>query len=150
MKILTLAVMLGISVTAATALAAEAKSDDAKGEANTEAKADAAPEAKDEAAPAEVKGDAAAGAGKIAVCVACHGEGGAVPAAPIYPKLAGQTTEYLTSSMQAYRDGLRLGGMAAMMSPQAATLSDQDIADIAAYYSQQNPSGEPQAQAPAK
>jgi cytochrome c553 len=84
-------------------------------------------------------GKPAAGAAKVAVCVACHGEGGITPTAPIYPSLAGQSSEYLTSSLQAYRDGQRQGGMAAMMSPQAATLSDQDIADIAAYYSQQDP-----------
>ncbi len=109
--ILALIAMLGIS---AAAMAQEAKDD-----------------AKDEA-----KGDPKAGAEKVAICVACHGVGGKQPAAPIYPRLAGQTSEYLTSSLIAYREGLRLGGMAAMMSPQAATLSDEDIADIAAYYAQ--------------
>ena len=63
-----------------------------------------------------------------------------MPAAPIYPSLAGQSTEYLQSAMISYRDGLRQGGMSAMMSPQVATLSDQEIGDIAAYYSQQTPS----------
>ena len=119
MKILTLAVMLMIS----SAVAAEAKA-----ETTTEVK---------KAAVAELKGDAVAGAAKITVCMACHGEHGKTPAAPIYPRLAGQSSEYLTSSLHAYRDGLRQGGMAAMMSPQTATLSDQDIVDIAAYYSQQ-------------
>ena len=90
-------------------------------------------------APAEVKGNAAAGATKVAVCLACHGEGGKVPLAPIYPSLAGQSSEYLQNAMLAYRDNLRQGGMAAMMSPQVATLSNQDIGDIAAYYSQQTP-----------
>ncbi len=111
MRILILVLLLGISVTAASG---EAKGD-----------------AKD-----EKKGDVNAGAEKVAVCVACHGEGGKKPAAPIYPRLAGQTSEYLTSSLIAYRNGDRQGGMAAMMSPQAATLSDEDIADIAAYYAQ--------------
>ncbi len=111
MRILILVLILGISVTAA--------SEEAKGDAKDEA-----------------KGDAKAGAGKVAVCVACHGEGGKKPAAPIYPRLAGQTSEYLASSLIAYREGQRQGGMAAMMSPQAATLSDEDIADIAAYYAQ--------------
>ena len=119
MKILTLAVMLVIC----TAMTAEAKA-----QATTEAK---------KAAVAEIKGDAAAGAGKVTVCMACHGEGGKAPLAPIYPHLAGQSSEYLKSSLHAYRDGLRKGGMADMMSPQTATLSDQDIADIAAYYSKQ-------------
>ena len=89
---------------------------------------------------AEVKGNAATGATKVAVCQACHGVAGKVPAAPIYPSLAGQSTEYLQSAMISYRDGLRQGGMSAMMSPQVATLSDQEIGDIAAYYSQQTPS----------
>lgn len=110
MKISTSIVLLGLSVTAATATAAD-----------------------------EVRGNAAAGATKVAVCQACHGEGGKVPAAPIYPSLAGQSSEYLQSSMIAYRDGLRQGGMSAMMQPQVATLSDQDIGDIAAYYNQQTP-----------
>ncbi len=88
-------------------------------------------------ATAEVTGDAKAGAAKVAVCEACHGAGGKAPSAPIFPSLAGQSGEYLASTLHAYRDGLRHGGMAEMMSPQAATLSDQDIADLAAYYSHQ-------------
>lgn len=87
----------------------------------------------------EVEGNAAAGATKVAVCQACHGEGGKTPLAPIYPIIAGQSSEYLQSSITSYRDGLRQGGMSAMMSPQVATLSDQDISDIAAYFSQQSP-----------
>lgn len=81
-------------------------------------------------------GDAEAGAGKIGVCVACHGTDG-IATAEIYPNLAGQSADYLESSMKAYREGQRQGGMSAVMTPQAANLSDEDIADIAAYYSQQ-------------
>ncbi|TAL85991.1 MAG: cytochrome c [Candidimonas sp.] len=88
---------------------------------------------------AEVTGDANAGAKKIAVCLACHGVDGRTPAAPIYPRLAGQSSEYLKNALHAYHDGQRQGGMSAMMSPQAAMLSDQDIADIAAYFSEQSP-----------
>lgn len=121
MKILTLAAMLVISA----ALTAQAKA-----QTTTEVK---------KAAVAELKGDAAAGAGKVTVCMACHGEGGKAPLAPIYPRLAGQSSEYLKSSLHAYRDGLRKGGMADMMSPQTASLSDQDIVDIAAYYNKQQP-----------
>ena len=72
---------------------------------------------------AQAAGDAAAGATKIAVCAACH--------------LAGQWAPYLESALKAYRAGERTGGMTAMMAPQAANLSDEDIADIAAYYSAQ-------------
>lgn len=85
---------------------------------------------------AETVGDAAAGAEKIALCAACHGMDGKSPA-NIYPHLAGQWAAYLESALKAYRAGERTGGMTAMMTPQATNLSDQDIADIAAYYSQQ-------------
>jgi cytochrome c553 len=94
-------------------------------------------------AAADVKGDAVAGATKAAVCLSCHGGNGAKPLAPIYPSLSGQSAEYLASSLQAYRDGDRQGAMAAMMSPQAATLTDQDILDLAAFYSEQDPSAKP-------
>lgn len=85
---------------------------------------------------ASAAGDAEAGAEKIATCVACHGADGKA-SADIYPSLSGQSTTYLEMSLKAYRAGERGGGMSAVMTPQAANLSDQDIADIAAYYSQQ-------------
>lgn len=85
---------------------------------------------------AQAAGDAEAGAAKIAVCAACHGMDGKA-AANIYPHLAGQSAPYLESALKAYRSGERGGGMSAMMAPQATNLSDQDIADIAAYYSAQ-------------
>lgn len=81
-------------------------------------------------------GDAVVGGDKITVCVACHGKDG-IATADIYPNLAGQSAAYLESSLKAYREGQRKGGMSAVMSPQATNLSDEDIADIAAYYSQQ-------------
>lgn len=82
------------------------------------------------------EGDAEAGATKIAVCTACHGANGISPA-DIYPNLAGQHAAYLESSLKAYRAGQRTGGMSMLMTPQATNLSDQDIADLAAYYSKQ-------------
>ncbi|WP_205743510.1 c-type cytochrome [Halomonas alimentaria] len=85
---------------------------------------------------ASAQGSAEAGADKIATCVACHGEDGKATA-DIYPNLSGQSATYLESSLKAYRDGQRSGGMSAVMTPQATNLSDQDISDIAAYYSQQ-------------
>ncbi|WP_048305676.1 cytochrome c [Halomonas sp. PR-M31] len=90
------------------------------------------------AVTAQAAGDADAGAEKIAVCVACHGKDGKATA-PIYPNLAGQSAQYLESALKAYREGQRGGGMAMMMAPQAKQLSDEDIANIAAYYSQQTP-----------
>lgn len=76
------------------------------------------------------------GADKITVCVTCHGKDGH-GTSPIYPNLAGQNATYLESAMKAYRAGEREGGMSAVMTPMAAALSDEDIVDIAEYYSQQ-------------
>ena len=87
---------------------------------------------------AQAAGDPAAGEGKVAACAACHGTDGQATA-PIYPNLAGQNAEYLVSSLKAYRAGERGGGMSAMMTPQVQALSDEDIADIAAYYASLQP-----------
>ena len=54
-----------------------------------------------------------------------------------YPNLAGQNVAYMEGALKAYRDGQRQGGMSAIMTPMAASLSDEDITDIANYYHQQ-------------
>ena len=77
--------------------------------------------------------DAAAGKAKAAVCASCHGASG-VATVPSYPNLAGQNEPYLVSALKAYRDKQRNGGMAAIMQMQAASLTDDDINNIAAYY----------------
>lgn len=77
--------------------------------------------------------DAAAGQAKSAVCVACHGANG-VSVIPIYPNIAGQHAAYLESAMKAYKSQERAGSNAAIMYPMMAPLSDEDIADLAAYY----------------
>ncbi len=82
---------------------------------------------------ASAAGDAAAGKAKSGVCAACHGSAG-ISAAPIYPNLAGQKEMYLVSSLKAYKAGQRKGGMASVMTPQAAALSEEDIKNLAAYY----------------
>jgi cytochrome c553 len=51
--------------------------------------------------------------------------------------LNGQNKAYLVSSLKAYRDGQRTGGLAAVMIAQASQLSDADIEELAAYYSSQ-------------
>ena len=79
-------------------------------------------------------GDAAAGKTKAALCAACHGAEG-IAVSPLYPNLAGQNEPYLISSLKAYRDKQRNGGLASLMQPQAANLSDADIDNIAAYFS---------------
>ncbi|MEQ9208358.1 MAG: cytochrome c [Pseudomonadales bacterium] len=82
---------------------------------------------------AQAQGDAEAGKNKAGVCASCHGVNG-IGIAPMYPNLAGQKAAYLEVAIKAYRDGQRSGGNAAMMAPMVANLSDQDIADLAAYY----------------
>ncbi|MBX9402907.1 c-type cytochrome [Lysobacter sp. BMK333-48F3] len=64
-------------------------------------------------------------------CVDCHGAEGNAPIDPTYPKLAGQYHDYIAHSLQMYRDGDREH---ALMSNQAKTLNDQQIADLAAYF----------------
>ena len=78
-------------------------------------------------------GDAAAGEAKSASCVGCHGKGGKSNN-PQYPNLAGQKKMYLIKAIKAYKDGSRKDPM---MSSFVATLTDQDIEDLAAYYSSQ-------------
>lgn len=64
-------------------------------------------------------------------CVDCHGAEGNAPIDPSYPKLGGQYQDYLAHALKAYRDGNREH---ALMSQQAIDLSDQHIADLAAYF----------------
>lgn len=64
-------------------------------------------------------------------CVDCHGASGNAPIDSTYPKLGGQYHDYIAHSLQAYRDGDREN---ALMASQAKQLSDQQIADLAAYF----------------
>ncbi len=81
------------------------------------------------------QGSAQAGQAKAVTCAACHGaDGNSVT--PEWPNLAGQHASYFVRQMEAYRDGERLD---AGMRGFAATLSVQDMHDIAAYYSVQSP-----------
>ena len=67
-------------------------------------------------------------------CVDCHGAEGNAPIDPTYPKLGGQYHDYIAHSLQMYRDGDRQN---ALMAAQAKSLSDQQIADLAAYFGAQ-------------
>ncbi|MGQ7842919.1 c-type cytochrome [Granulosicoccus sp. 3-233] len=78
-------------------------------------------------------GDAEAGAEKSATCAACHGAQGIGEIAS-YPILAGQYASYLEHALKSYRDGSRDN---AIMAGFATALSDEDIADLAAYFSSQ-------------
>ncbi|WP_233842859.1 cytochrome c [Dyella sp. 2HG41-7] len=82
-------------------------------------------------APLLAAGNGDNGKSKAATCFACHGaDGNAVD--PQYPRLAGQYNEYIQQALHEYKDGRRTNPI---MKGFAATLSDQDIEDIAAYYS---------------
>ncbi|GAB4349491.1 MAG: c-type cytochrome [Immundisolibacter sp.] len=81
----------------------------------------------------QAAGDAAAGKQKSAACVACHGTDGNA-AVGMYANIAGQHASYLEAQLKALRDG---GRTDPVMSPMAANLSDEDIADLAAYFSSQ-------------
>ena len=83
-------------------------------------------------APAQ-PGHAAAGKNKTAICAGCHGADGVSTKLP-GPTLAGQNQAYLLESLTAYKTGKRTN---ALMTPMAAVVSDGDIGNIAAYFSDQ-------------
>jgi cytochrome c553 len=80
------------------------------------------------------KGDPAAGQSKAGQCVGCHGITDWRNGYPPYrvPKLGGQHPEYIASALQQYKSGARAHPT---MQAIAATLSDQDVADLAAFLS---------------
>ena len=68
-------------------------------------------------------------------CVDCHGAEGNAPIDDTYPKLGGQYADYLAHALQAYRGGDRSGSPTTdLMASQAKELTDQQIADLAAYF----------------
>lgn len=77
------------------------------------------------------RGDAAAGAPEAVTCLACHG-GESRATSPHIPRIAGQSEIYLARQLRAYRDGSREDPV---MSPLARSLADQEIDDLAAYFS---------------
>jgi cytochrome c553 len=85
------------------------------------------------AASAQAAGDPESGAVLATTCLGCHGIPGYRNAYPSYrvPKLGGQHPEYIALALQAYRAGTRAHKT---MQAQAATLSDQDIQDLAAFF----------------
>ncbi|HSN70856.1 MAG TPA: c-type cytochrome [Steroidobacteraceae bacterium] len=83
------------------------------------------------------QGSAEAGQAKAATCVACHGvDGHSVN--PEWPNLAGQHESYVERQLELFRSGARQN---VLMTPMAMGLSDQDIADLAAYYAAQQVKG---------
>ena len=70
-------------------------------------------------------------------CAACHGQNGN-SANPEWPSLAGQNAVHITEQLKLFRASHRNN---AIMYPLAAGLSDEDIADVAAYFASQTPTG---------
>jgi cytochrome c553 len=84
----------------------------------------------------DVKGDAAAGEKKIAMCIGCHGIKGYQASFPeVYrvPMISGQGGKYIAAALNAYKKGERKHPT---MRGIADSLTDQDIADLSAYYEQ--------------
>ena len=79
-------------------------------------------------------GDIEAGKAKSVVCQACHGADGNGIGDPQYPLLAGQYADYLAKALHDYKSGARDN---AIMKGFASTLSDQDMLDLAAFFSGQ-------------
>jgi len=78
-------------------------------------------------------GDPAVGAGKVALCGACHGPNGNSPV-PMWPNLAGQHDQYLYKQLMDFKQGARVNEQMASILP---TIQEPDIPDIAAYYAEQ-------------
>ena len=91
--------------------------------------------------PTEARADnsaaATAGEAKAAVCTACHGVNGN-SVNPEWPNLAGQGSAYIKEQLKLFRAGHRNN---LVMYPLAVALTDDDIRDLAAYYSRQTPTG---------
>lgn len=88
-----------------------------------------------------IDGDAAAGAAKVTVCVACHGpEGNAL--VPAFPALAGQNAEYLYRTLAGFK---RRADPASPMTAQVEKLDDADLRNIAAYFAARKRSAAPAA-----
>lgn len=87
------------------------------------------------ASPAHAAGDPVAGKNKTSMCIGCHGIAGwrtAYPSVYSVPYLGGQHADYIVAALKEYKTGARSHPS---MKAIAASLSDQDMEDLAAYYS---------------
>lgn len=78
-------------------------------------------------------GDAAKGKEKAGTCLACHGADGNSPLGS-NPKIAGQSEKYIVKQLKEFKNKARTNPL---MSPMAANLTEEDMDDLAAYYSTQ-------------
>lgn len=124
------AMALVFALSASAAMAQDAKPETAApAAASTAAAAPAAPAVDAAEAPAK-PGDATAGQAKAAVCGACHGMDGNSADAQ-YPKLAGQSEQYIVRQLTDFKAGKRQNPI---MMGMAAPLSTQDMHDVGAYF----------------
>ncbi len=79
----------------------------------------------------EAAGDAKSGSKKAKPCQVCHGQGGK-STNPTYPMLAGQHAQYIVKQLKAFKTGHRKDPI---MNQMAAGLNDQDMEDVAAFFS---------------
>lgn len=86
----------------------------------------------------QAAGNAEVGQTKSVACAACHGPDGNSPVNPIWPKLAGQHPKYIEKQLTDFKSGARTDPT---MIGMAAPLSEQDVADLAAYFSSQTRKG---------
>ena len=89
----------------------------------------------------EIKGDVKAGEQKTAMCIGCHGIAGyqsSFPEVHKVPMISGQNAGYIASALQAYQKGDRKHPT---MRGVAISLTEQDIADLSAYYAQHGKAG---------
>lgn len=75
-------------------------------------------------------GSIKAGSDKARACQVCHGKGGR-STNPTYPRLAGQHAKYIVKQLKAFKAGIRKDPI---MNGMAATLDEQDMKDVAAYF----------------
>jgi cytochrome c553 len=91
------------------------------------------------AAAADIVGNATAAAAKVEMCIGCHGIPGykaTFPEVFPVPMIGGQSAKYIESALNAYKKGERKHPS---MNGIAKSLTEQDIADVAAYYAAQTP-----------
>ena len=84
-----------------------------------------------------ISGNANKGSELVESCAACHGADGNSISTD-WPKLSGQNQKYLYEQLKYFRDGNRMNALMMSVTPYLQTLSDEDLKDIAAFYSQYN------------
>lgn len=137
--------LIGLSAALAAGVAFAQSAPQADAEPSDAAPAETAPEKtatpaiRDLRRPTPIRGDAATGQAKSELCAACHGATGTANA-PIFPNLAGQNADYLYWELVDYKNSVRIESPMNLL---AATLDEQDMRDLSAFYAAQAPAAVP-------